>query len=521
MTQTTWNAINTPISRRALFAGALGTGVFALTACNSGGSGATTAELNTVKIMAPFFDTTPPAADGVIHKKLEEMTGKTLGITWVPNGAYGDKTNITLAGDDLPHIMVVQGKTPGFVKNAQAGAFWDLTDKLKDYPNLVTTLPAVQENSSINGKVYGVFRGRTPMRTAVILRQDWLDRLGLEVPTTTEELYKVAKAFTEGDPNGDGKGGTTGIVIPKWGAIGTNSPYDVIEEWFGAGNRWTERDGKLIPSFETPEFLEANKFVKKMVDEKLINADFATFDGAKWNDAFFNGKAGIIIDVDSRIGQLLTLFKQANPDDFDKKVAFTGNLKGPDGKLYAHPTDGYAGFLAVPKASVKTEGELNAVLELLNTMNSKEVAVLMNNGIEGVNFKVVDGGAAPIEPATAEITVIKADVQNFAQLGTSVKGNEFYTPKQPSEYEQKVYDERTKVMAENLKSAVYNPAAAYVSATYVAKGAQLDNIIGDARIKYLAGQIDEAGLKDAIKLWNASGGTQIKEETNKLWVENK
>ncbi len=56
-------------------------------------------------------------------------------------------------------------------------------------------------------------------------------------------------------------------------------------------------------------------------------------------------------------------------------------------------------------------------------------------------------------------------------------------------------------MAEDLKSAVYNPAAAVVSPTYVAKGAQLDNIVADARIKYLAGQIDEQGLKDAIKLW--------------------
>lgn len=520
MKQTTWNAVNTPFSRRALFGGALGTAVLALAACGQGSPAA--AELGTVKIMGPFLGTDAPLPGGALQAKVEAATGKTLNIIWAPNASYEDKTNITLAGDDLPHVMVIQTKSPGFVKNAQAGAFWDLTDKLKDYPNLATTLPEVQRNSSINGKVYGIFRGRTPMRTAVILRQDWLDRLGLKVPTTTEELYKVAKAFTQGDPNGDGKGGTTGIVIPKWpGSIGSNSPYDVIEEWFGAGNRWTERDGKLIPSFETDEFVAANKFVKKMVDEKLINADFATYDSTKWNDAFFNGKAGIIIDVDSRVGALLTLFKQANPNDFDKKVAFTGNLKGPDGKLYAHPTDGYSGFLAIPKSSVRTEPELKAVLEFLNSMNSKDVEVLLNNGIEGSNFKVVDGAAVTISPETPEGKKVTEDVKSFSQLGTSVRGNEFYAPKQPTDYEQKVYDDRLKVMEENLKSAVYNPAAPFVSATYVAKGAQLDNIIADARIKFLAGQIDEKGLKDAIKLWDASGGAAIKEETNKLWKENK
>ncbi|WP_240720275.1 hypothetical protein [Pseudarthrobacter sp. NamB4] len=65
--------------------------------------------------------------------------------------------------------MVIQGKTPGFVKNAEAGAFWDLTDKLDDYPNLKTTFPEIQENASINGAVYGVYRGRAPMRALAAL----------------------------------------------------------------------------------------------------------------------------------------------------------------------------------------------------------------------------------------------------------------------------------------------------------------------------------------------------------------
>ena len=283
--------------------------------------------------------------------------------------------------------------------------------------------------------------------------------------------------------------------------MGTNSPYDIIETWYGAGNRWTERDGKLIPSFDTDEFLEANRFVKKMVDEKLVNPDFATFDGTKWNEPFFNGKGGIIVDVDSRVSVLMNLFKQADPNNFENKVGFVGNLEGPDGELHAHPTDGYSGFLAIPKTSVRTEAELSNVLEFLNNMNCKEAAVLLNNGIEGVNFTLEDGKAATIKPETPEGKAVNTDIKSFAQLGMNVTGNNFYPVKQPTDYEQQVFDKRTEVMAEDLKSAVYNPAAPFVSPTYVAKGAQLDNIVSDARIKYLAGQIDEQGLKDAIKLW--------------------
>ena len=132
--------------------------------------------------MAPFLEAQPPSADGAVQKKLEELTGKDINITWTPNASYEDKTNITLASSEIPQVMVIQGKTPGFVKNAEAGAFWDLTDKLDDYPNLKTTFPDIQQNASINGKVYGVYRGRAPMRAAVMFRQDWLDKLGLKAP---------------------------------------------------------------------------------------------------------------------------------------------------------------------------------------------------------------------------------------------------------------------------------------------------------------------------------------------------
>ncbi|HCN23637.1 MAG TPA: ABC transporter substrate-binding protein [Arthrobacter bacterium] len=490
-----------------------------LTACGGGETAAV--DSSKISIMAPFLEAQPPTPDGAVQKKLEELTGKQVSINWTPNASYEDKMNITLASSEIPQVMVVQSKSPGFVKNAEAGAFWDLTDKLGDYPNLKTTYPDIQRNASINGKVYGVFRERAPMRTAVMFRQDWLDKLGLEAPKTVEDLYNVAKAFTERDPDGNGLNDTWGITIPKWGALGTNSPYDVIEEWFGAGNRWTERDGKLVPSFETDEFLQADRFIKKMVDEKLINPDFATFDSTKWNEPFFNGKGGMIVDVDSRVSVLTNLFKQADPANFQNKVGFVGNLEGPDGTLHAHPSDGYSGFLAIPKSSVRTEAELKNVLKFLDTMNNKDVATLLNNGIEGVNFTVQDGKAAPVKPETDASKAVSTDIKSYAQLGTNVTGNQFYPAKQASDYEQQVFDKRTDVMAADLKSAVYNPAAPFVSATYVAKGAQLDNIIADARIKYLAGQIDEQGLKDAINLWKTSGGDKVQEEINKLWQDSK
>lgn len=489
-----------------------------LAACGGGTSSqqADPDDLGTVTMMIPVLDAQAPAADGKLHQAIEEFSGKQLEITWVPNSSYGDRTNVTLASDNIPEVMVVQGKTPAFVRSAQAGAFWDLSDKLDKYPNLKPKTPSTLENSSINGDVFGIFRLRDPMRTAVIVRKDWLDKLGLSMPETTEDLYKVAQAFTTQDPDGNGQDDTYGIVIPKWPAgYGTASPYDVVETWFGAPNGWGERDGRLVPGFDTPEFLEANKFMKQMIDEGLVNPDFATLDSAKWNDPFFNGKGGIIIDVSSRANVLLNLFKQEHPDTFTDYVDMVGNLTGPDGTKYSYPTIGYNGFLAISRQSVTSEAELDDVLAFLDKMSTKEGQVLQNNGIEGFNFKVEGGYASPIKGDAED--VVSNDAKSFAQMGTNPNGNLYYIAKPASPAEEAFYEKRLAIHAEDMETAVQNAANALVSETYVAKGAQLDQIIADARLKFLAGQMSEADLQAEIARWHREGGDTIIQEMNDLY----
>lgn len=501
-------------SRRFAGLALMAAGAVALAGCTSGGGTPEPAELDSLSLMVPYLVTTAPEPGNDIHTALEDIAGVELDITWVPNSSYGDRTNITLAGDDIPHVMIIQGKDPGFVRNAEAGAFWELGEYLDDYPNLATNLPEVQQAASVNGKVYGIFRARDVMRASVIVRKDWLANVGLEMPQTTDDLYEVAKAFTEQDPDGNGADDTYGIIIPKWpGAIGTSSPYDVIETWHGAGNRWTERDGQLVPSFTTDEWLEAVEYEKRLVDDGYVNPDYATFDSANWNEPFLNGKGGIIIDVHSRAAVLMSLLKESNPDDFQNYVDISGNLIGPDGQLHAHPTTGYSGFLAIPRDKVRTEEQLRAVLEVLDKLNSPEAGPILNNGIEGETYTLDGDLAVAVDDAPQ---TLKDAVLSYSQLGMNVTGFQGYLPKQASEYEQQMYDKRKSIEASDLESATYDPAAAFVSETYIARGAQLDTIVSDARLQYIAGQIDRNGLLSALELWRTSGGDDVIAEINEL-----
>lgn len=489
-----------------------------LSACGTSAKGDTNQEKsNEITMMVPFIETDPPAADNPVHQKIEEFTGNKVKITWVPNTSYADKMNVTLASDDIPKVMVIQGKDPGFVKSAENGAFWELSEYLDDYPNLSKANEEILHSASLNGSVYGIYRARDLMRSTVIIRQDWLDNLNLEAPKTVEELYKVATAFTTQDPDKNGKDDTTGIVIPNFAAA-----FDMLTIWHGAGNGWIEKGGELVPSFETEEYFEAIKLARKMAEEGSINKDFATLASDKWNDPFVNGSAGIIMDTYSRAASIRGVFNQQDPNSTEELVSIVGNLEGPDGNIYAQPTAGYSGFLAIPKTSVKTEEELKEVLTFLDKMNSEEMNQLINIGIEDVNFEFADADKKFTNVLETENSAVVSNaIKSYSQMGMGVAGYPLPKAQPATEKDQAFADERAALELRDTEFAVYSPAAAFITKTYTTKGAQLDQIITDARVKYIAGQIDEKGWEEAIDLWVQSGGTDLITETNELFNANK
>jgi putative aldouronate transport system substrate-binding protein len=502
--------------RRLAVAVACATALLA-SACSGADGNEQQASGNELTVMAPLFGTAPDPG-GELQQAVEKLVGKKLKITWVPNAEYGDKSNVTLASDNIPDLMVINEKSPSFVKAAEAGAFWDLTGKLDKYPNLKPADEQTGKNTLVNGKTYGIYRVRPLLRSGIVIRKDWLAKLGLKEPKTVEDLYTVAKAFTEQDPDGNGKKDTYGLIIPKWpGGYASASPYDVVETWFGAPNGWGERDGKLVPGFDTPEFLAADRWLRKWVSEGLVNPDFATLDSANWNDPFVQGKGGMIIDVNVRATQLLDLFKEKNPKDFDK-VTLVGNLARADGKKYSYPFTGYNMVIAVSKQHVRTEEQLDQVLQALDKLESKEGSILLTNGIEGRNFKADGQYAVPINSDDPLVKAIQNDVDKaFIQLGTRASVGMGAYQLKPNDAASRAMREKFDVlMNEDLKTAVFNPVLGVIAPTSISKGQTLQNIIPDARIKYLSGAITEDQLKAEIKRWYDSGGTQIAQETNDL-----
>jgi len=70
---------------------------------------------------------------------------------------------------------------------------------------------------------------------------------------------------------------------------------------------------------------------------------------------------------------------------------------------------------------------------------------------------------------------------------------------------------------ENIPYCVTNYGISYTSKTYADNGTALDAIISTAQLEYITGQIDAAGLDEAIQRWWNAGGEQVTKEINDLY----
>ncbi|MDB5083608.1 MAG: extracellular solute-binding protein family 1 [Bacilli bacterium] len=461
-------------------------------------SGTSAGEPYKITIMTDSFNTDhTDAATSPVLKALDKYTNTSINIQWVPNSSYTDKMNITLASGNMPTVMLITDKTSSFVNAAKSGAFWDLTPYLKDYPNLSKSNPIVLNNSSIDGKTYGIYRARPLGRLAIVYRKDWLQNVGLQEPKTIDDFYNMLVAFKTKDPNKDGKGGTYGMVVTKY-----TGPWDIMQSWFGVPNKWgLDKNGKLIPAQLTPEYLDAVKFFRKLYQQQLINQDFAVMDPTKWNDPVTNNQAGVIVDVADRANGWV----KANPN---MQVAILGSVTGPKG-LRTPATSGYAGFYVIPKQSVKTEADLKKVLAFLDKLNDKPAQELVSNGVLGVNYNVQDGAAVPVKDKDPDTNDLN---QLLMYIPDSLATKTAQTP---------TSNLVTDIEKANEQIVVSNPAEPLLSNTYATKGTQLDNILDDARVKYIVGQIDDAGLQTAIDLWHKSGGDDYIKEINDAYAKVK
>ncbi|WP_199613831.1 extracellular solute-binding protein [Paenibacillus alkalitolerans] len=325
--------------------------------------------------------------DSVWMKPIVERTNVYFNWLKAPNDNkdYLEKFNLTLAGGDLPDVMEA---TPDLLnKGGENGAFEPLNELIDEHmPNFKKILnenpKILKDIKSDDGNIY-FFPQISAVKTIglQIVRQDWLDNVGMKAPTTTDELYEVLKAFKEKDPNGNGQADEIPFTTRNKlnGLNAFIEPFGVsFEEDFYLEN------GQVKYTYTNPKLKDALAFVAKLYKEGLIDQEYITNDQKVWESRFTNQVSGYTADTFPRIEYLEKLIAQENP-----QVNMTGitPLKGPGVEAYTKSQQTLIrnGFAISSKSKYKVE-----IAKMQDWFYSEEGQLAMNFGALGETYTITN-----------------------------------------------------------------------------------------------------------------------------------
>ena len=467
----------------------------------SSSSAAVSSEPFKLTFLSQAFSTEFPKPDSEVWQKIEKYTNTDLDITWKPSAGFDENINVLIASNDLPMVITVRdNKAPVVTQAVAGGVFWEIKkDYLSKFPNLSKINYDVANNVSYDGKLYSLYKWAELSRSGWHYRKDWADKLGLKAPETIDDLYNMIHQFTVGDPDGNGKNDTFGLAMAADVAVKLQFHSMVVA--YGGGNEWVA-DGKggVIPTFMTQPYIDAMNFFRKIYSEKAMNQDYPSASKNNIYEYWTSGKAGLFyMSLNDATGQAVSNIKKTIPTAENDIFSL---IKSPDGSYRCYPTAGWKGMFMMSKKAVKTEDDLMKVLNFFDKMEDREMQELVNYGIEGKHFNV--GADGKIELINRED--FQATCSDFGQL--TVKYTENMRPANYSPLQQKV----KKMINDNTPYAIPNVVNPFSSATQSQMGTTLDQIINDARDKYIIGAITLEQFNKEVEKWKSQGGSKIIEE---------
>ncbi|CAH1056361.1 extracellular solute-binding protein [Paenibacillus pseudetheri] len=398
-----------------------------------------------------------PSNDLDSIKQLNEKFNVQLNIDYYPVNSYKEKLNALLASRGLPDVILVEDiNDPAFANAAEQGAFWDLTPFIKDYPNLAAYPENVYKNVQFQGKTFGIPRVR-PLdgHEALIIRQDWLDKLGLKAPATMDEFASLMAAFTKNDPDGNTKPDTYGLV--------QSSVSGYMMSMFGAGSTWKETtEGGLEPYWTTEEAKQALAFWSKAYKDGYVIQDLPILKPSQVKDMLIQGKAGMALANVNEAFMFSEELKKVSPNAVLKAYALPS---APDGKKYYDQQVGSYGQFLINKSV--SEEKLKKILEVYNETATQEGYNLVAYGVKDVDYTV-----------TADGSITQTDAGKQKAYGTATSAqwiSGFFNKYQRAESSGISEEERAynrSLIDEISKVSVANPGAGLpVSSVWLEKGA--------------------------------------------------
>ncbi|MCZ8523501.1 MULTISPECIES: type 2 periplasmic-binding domain-containing protein [Paenibacillus] len=380
-----------------LTAGAVLAGCGSEDAAKAPGGGASAGDGKPVKLDIIETGSGLPTPDqDIIKSELDQALKTEINLTvYASMDDYKNQLNVRMASSNYPDLFLVDKQQ--LKQFSEQGLLLDLAahkDKLKGALDFIGEESV--KKGTLGGKLYAIAKSPQVPYDTYWVRKDWLDKLGLKVPSTPEELLELSKAFKEKDPDGNGKADTFGLTGSKLGAFST------LFGAYGIGFESTSpsiyvKDGKMVNALYDGKMKDALAFIRGLVATGSVDPELLANSGLQHRQKAIKGEAGIIyidwpnMTKDQFVEQMKAVSANVN-------WVQVGALKGPGG-AYASgwDTGKTAGLYAIPKALEKNPEKLQKVFDLLNYVSSKEGSYLVQYGVKGKHYNLDGEKVVPTE----------------------------------------------------------------------------------------------------------------------------
>jgi putative aldouronate transport system substrate-binding protein len=432
-----------------------------------------------VTIMSPFWGS-PPRDNNPYYTSMNDLIGVDVQWRNQDGGTYDQKLGAVLASSDVPDVVVVPGwNMMGKIPSAIISKFADLGpylsgDKVKEYPNLAAIPSDAWQRSIFGGKLMGLPMPAGYVGNIVPLyRQDIFDKEGYEVPRSADEFMALCKDIT----NARAKRWACGDM--KWTAF---SNFGVL----GGGEKplwWNLVDGKLINRIETPQYLEAIEWTRKL---------FAAGELLIWNT-----------DLSGWYGHQAS-FSTQNPDVKVWGMDIWGH-DGGDPTLYATMPANIFAFVN-KKASESVIRDVLAVANVTAAPYGTKEWMMTNYGVEGTHYTLKDG--VPVKNDKGNNEVINAYVMVASPAATIAH------PDLP-EYTKAQVEWQQRMGAFTKKSSFWG-----LQITEPSRYTNLANDFEQLEDDIIRGHKKISDMQQAIAEWKSKGGDELRDWYKKLLDEN-
>ncbi|MBQ9324914.1 MAG: extracellular solute-binding protein [Clostridia bacterium] len=304
-----------------------------------------------------------------------------------PRSGSDDKLVTWMAGGSAPDIIFTYGQST-FLNFATQGGLVDLgpsIEKLGPDSNILTYVGDVMNMGNIDGAQYALLskRGAANPRHTAYIRQDWLDELGLPMPTTKEELIETLYKFKEAKPD----------CIP-WAMNGRTDTEKTYLNFVGSyvdfadlKDQYSYSEGYIVMHDGA---LEGIRTLNKLYNDGIIGQDFATDTTEDlFKAAVASGNVGFVLDDNTRIFDYMEALNCENGAQVRTTFVPVSCFTMANGEIRNPFEYAYGMYIMVPWTSAdKVDAVVTYLNWLADPVNAENVAYAPEHTVDEAGVPV-------------------------------------------------------------------------------------------------------------------------------------